>query len=83
VSPSQGIFSIGQNVMYEIASHANLVDNKTCKISDIDVEFIATNATAKIDSKLNPERSLVRYEFMEIFVRIALHKFYRSKVADS
>ena len=34
---------------------------------------------------LNPERWLVRYQLMEIFVRIALHKFYKSQkdVEDS
>jgi hypothetical protein len=28
---------------------------------------------------LNPERWLVRYQFMEIFVRIAQHKFFKSQ----
>lgn len=48
------------------------------KLSDIDFEFIVTKAGAK-KTEMNPERWLIRYQFMEIFVRIALHKYHKSK----
>ena len=54
----------------------NLVDGKDLKFSDVDFEFIATKAGNK-NVLLNPERWLVRYQLMEIFVRIALHKYYK------
>lgn len=46
------------------------------KLSDIDFEFIATKAGNK-NMIMNPERWLVRYQLMEVFVRIALHKYYK------
>ena len=48
----------------------NIVDNKLLKISDMDFLFIATNSQ-KDKNPRNPDRALVRYLFMEIFVRIA------------
>ena len=38
--------AIGANVMSEIVSITNIVDNKHLKLSDIDVEFIATNVSS-------------------------------------
>lgn len=56
----------------------NIIDGKDLKLSDIDFEFIATKAGNK-NKPLNPERWLVRYQLMEIFVRIALHKFFKTQ----
>jgi len=52
------------------------------KLSDIDFEFIVTKSGYK-KSEMNPERWLVRYQFMEIFVRIALHKYHKSKIVET
>lgn len=52
------------------------------KLNDIDFEFIVTKAGSK-KSELNPERWLVRFQFLEVFIRIALHKYYKSKVVES
>ncbi|CAI2365652.1 unnamed protein product [Moneuplotes crassus] len=75
--------SIGSNVISEIvASCKHLVDNSTLNLSDIDLEFVATNAGNKNNPR-NPERQLVRYQLMEYFVRIAKSKFIRNKICDT
>jgi hypothetical protein len=59
-----------------------IVDSKDLKLSDIDLEFTATKA-GNNKNHLNPEKWwLVRYQLMEIFVRIALKKYFRSQKKD-
>ena len=76
ISPWGNIPCIGQNVFNELINKTEIVDGNAVKLSDIDFEFIATKAGIK-NVALNPERWLVRYQFMEIFVRIALQKYYK------
>jgi len=78
ISPCGYVPCIGQKAFDEIINLTNLVDGKDLKFSDVDFEFIATKAGNK-NVLLNPERWLVRYQLMEIFVRIALHKYYKSQ----
>lgn len=80
VQPSNGVFSIGTNVFNEIVSTCSIVDKSLLKISDVDLDFVATNAGGgKKSGKMNPERQLVRYQFMEIWIRLALTKYYKTK----
>ena len=75
--------SIGSNVISEIASiWNNLIDNHTLNLSDIDLEFVATNAGIKNNPR-NPERQLVRYQIMEYFVRIAKTKYIKHKICSN
>jgi hypothetical protein len=70
-----GVPAIGMNVLNELVTVTNVSDNKHLKLSDIDVEFIATNVNAIYEGKLkylNPERHLCRFEFLEIIVRFAI-----------
>lgn len=54
-----------------------ILDNKTLNLSDIDVNFTAFyKGTEKSD--FNPERSLIRYQFMEILLRIAHDKYIKN-----
>lgn len=49
--------SIGSNVISEIVTNCNnLVDNITLNLSDVDLEFVATNAGNKVSSLLNIEQ---------------------------
>jgi NLR family CARD domain-containing protein 3 len=73
---------IGQNAFNELISTTGIVDHNKMKLSDIDFEFIVTKSGYQ-KTEMNPERWLVRYQFMEIFVRIALHKYHKSKIVDS
>lgn len=82
LSPSGNVTSIGTNLMTYITLHCqNLVDNKTLKMSDVLLEFISTKANTQFKTKMNPERQLIRFQYMEIWVRIAITKYYRSKHA--
>jgi hypothetical protein len=57
-----------------------LLDYQTLKQCDIDIEFIAEKASGhSIAWPTNPERQLIRYQFMEIFVRLAIAKYFKSK----
>ncbi|CAI2363827.1 unnamed protein product [Moneuplotes crassus] len=82
VNPCGILPCIGQNAFNELISSTRIVENKAMKLSDIDFEFIVTKSGHK-KSEMNPERWLVRYQFMEIFVRIALHKYYKSKLVET
>jgi len=57
------------------------IDNKNLKLSDLDLEFISANAGGKA-SKRNPERALVRHNFMEIFVRLAITRYVKTGLAS-
>jgi hypothetical protein len=46
INPSGNIWSIGTNVFSDIIYNCNnLVDYKSLKLSEVDLEFIATKAT--------------------------------------
>ena len=81
IGPSNGVFSIGQNSFQEIANKTEMVDNENLKLSDMDLEFISTNAGIK-NKPLNPDRQLVRYQLMEIFSRLGIQKYFKSKTTD-
>ena len=54
-----------------------MTSNGKIKPEDIDRLFIAVNASSKgkSDNKINPDKQLCRYEFLEILIRIAI-KYY-------
>jgi len=52
---------IGVNTYTEmISSCGDFIDGRTFKMSDLDLEFVATNAGSKANPR-NPDRQLVRY----------------------
>jgi hypothetical protein len=70
-----GVPAIGTNVLNEFITITNIADTKNMKLSDIDVEFIATNVTSNYEGKLkymNPDRHLCRFEFLELLVRLGI-----------
>eukprot|EP00347_Sterkiella_histriomuscorum_P006493 403352557 len=82
----QGVPAIGTNVLNEIVTITNLADGKNLKLSDVDVEFIATNVSSNYQGKLkhmNPDRHLCRFEFLELIVRFAITKFKKQKITNS
>lgn len=74
---------IGVNALTDLLTVSGVVDHKTLKLSDISIDFIATNVSQKTDDPnwrhLNPDRLLVRDEFMQIFMRIASSKYLKTK----
>ena len=62
----------------------DLVDNKTLKITDLDIAYIQVKAAdAKKQNKLVPADQLVRHNFLEIMIRIADQKFIKSGLFHS
>ena len=60
VSPAGQVFSIGTNAFSDIITNCEgSLDGRTLKISDLDLEFVATNAGSR--GLRNPERQLVRH----------------------
>lgn len=59
-----------------------MVDNATLKLADLDLEFIASNAGG-MQSKLNPERALIRHNWLEIFVRLCQTKYVKNGAGGS
>jgi hypothetical protein len=59
-----------------------VIDRELLSNNDVDLEFITTNAGVK-QHKFNPDRALVRYQMLELFVRLAVQKYYKSKICDT
>ncbi|CAD8110051.1 unnamed protein product [Paramecium primaurelia] len=83
-SPYGDVWSIPNNVIADFAYETGLID-KTFKLSDLDIKFIATCA-ASFENKRNykkPERALLRYQFMELLVRISIDKYLEKKLSNN
>lgn len=79
LAPAGFVCSIGINTFSEIINSCDgFVDNQTFKLSDLDLEFVATNAGVKNNNGRNPDRQLVRYQLMEVLVRLSFDKFIKS-----
>jgi hypothetical protein len=74
---------VGNNTFSELvnslhAANGGFIDGKNINLADLDLEFISTNANGKT-SKRNPERMLVRHNWMEIFLRLAVTRFVKKE----
>ena len=64
----------------ELVDLAGLLDNEYLKLADVDIKFVATVSDKEFKSNpRNPERGIVRHQFMEALVRLADEKYFRSK----
>ena len=83
ISPSNQVFWISKTLFNEIINSItpSIIDNNLT-ISAIDLEFITTMSGNK-SGKLNPTRDLIRFQFLEIFVRLAIHKYHKSKLCKT
>lgn len=63
---------------YIVLRCPNMIDGKTLKLSDVDLEFVTCKANPPIRNRLNPDRQLIRYQFLEMWVRIAVQKYIKS-----
>ena len=82
LAPAGNIPSIGSNLLSDVILHCNdFVDSKAMKLSDVDLAFIASNAYSnkkfpyRSDFIINPERQIIRYQFLEVMIRLALERF--------
>ena len=82
IAPAGNIPSIGTNVLSDLMLRCGeFVDYKHTKLSDVDLAFIASNAAAsksfpyKADLVLNPERQIIRFQLLEVLMRLGLERF--------
>ena len=54
-----------------------LVDENTLRAADLDLEFIATKSMNE-KHKNNPERGLIRHNWIELYVRICQTKYVKN-----
>ena len=84
ISPLGRVACIGSSVLTEILNNCNdFIDGKTLKLPDVDLQAIACNGGAKSTNWLKPDKALVRCQLMEVLVRLALDKFFKTKIAAS
>lgn len=70
---------IGTNTFSDaVNSLPGFIDGKNINLADLDLEFISTNAGGK-SKKTNPERMLVRHNWLEIFCRLAFTRFVKKE----
>jgi len=82
ISPVNGIFSISSNVLVDFLQ--NIIDGRLLKLNDIDFHFVSTNATLdKEKTTRNPERQLIRHQFMEYLIRVAIDKYLRNGICSN
>lgn len=83
IIPSNQVFCISKTMFNEIINgiQPSIIDSNL-SIAAIDLEFITTVSGFK-GGKLNPNRDLIRFQFLEIFVRLAVHKYFRTKICKS
>ena len=70
--PNVGFLSFG-----DFANKCKFLDGH-CRQSDIDRLFIAVNFE-EVHTDENPDKLLIRYEFLELIVRVANEKFVKPK----
>lgn len=82
LAPAGNVPSIGTNILSDLMLRCGeFVDYRLTKLSDVDLAFIASNAAASkqfpfsADLVLNPERQLIRYQFLEVIVKLGLERF--------
>lgn len=82
-APSE-IWSIPLNTYTEFCLTAGIIDGKLMKLSDFDRVFIATyTRTDKERNPRNPDRALVRYQFLEGLVRLSDQKYISNGLATT
>lgn len=69
------------NAFTDFLNKGHILD-EYLKLSDIDILFYTTNA-AIVKAAYNPDRALVRYQFLEIIVRIAMEKYHKNKLCET
>lgn len=76
------VFSIGSNILNDFLNQCKIYDSFYA-ISDFGVNLTSTLVQKEKGQIYNPGNSLVRYEFLEILVRIAMDKYIRNKIFNS
>lgn len=74
------------NTFNDLVNQCKIVDNKYLRMADVDISFISSNILSEsvmYKNNMIPERSLVRFKFLEILIRLSYEKYYRNKLVDT
>jgi hypothetical protein len=74
-------YTIQMNAFNDFVDDCKITDLQTCKRKDIDTIFIVANLEEDKQSKINKandDRALMRFEFLDCVVRIAIAKYLKS-----
>jgi hypothetical protein len=80
------VFCMSYNSFNDLVNQCKIVDNKYLRMADVDISFISSNILSEsvmYKNNMIPERSLVRFKFLEILIRLSYEKYYRNKLVDS
>lgn len=84
-NPVGDIWAISSNPFTEFCQQAKII-NKDTPLKIIDLTFITTNSMSGANYKGNnlvPERGLIRFQFMEVLVRLADEKFKKMGLTET
>ncbi|KAL4496017.1 hypothetical protein ABPG72_015439 [Tetrahymena utriculariae] len=77
---------IAQNQFSNLLIKCKVADGKLLKISDGDICFITTNASLEKNADhlyRNPDKQIVRHQFLEAIARLALDKYFKNNIAST
>jgi len=84
LSPLGRVMGMGSTVLAEMLHHcSDFVDQGVIKNSDVDLQFIACNGGKKVRTYLSPDKGLVRFQMIEVLVRLAIDKYIKTGVTKS
>ncbi|CAD8071605.1 unnamed protein product [Paramecium sonneborni] len=76
-------FSISFSTYMKMIQQIGIIDNDSVKTQDVEIDLVSIKNN--IDPKFiyNPEKSLVRFQFLEMFFRLANDKYVRTNVVKN
>lgn len=80
---SGSAFAIPLNSFHDFMKQINLVDGKVIKFAENDLLFYQMNKTGGEATFLNPGVALIRYQFLEILLRLAIKRYLDTNTAKS
>jgi NLR family CARD domain-containing protein 3 len=81
---SSGVWNITLNPYTDFCKDSGIIDEKLLLTKDFDRIFIATyTKTDKVRNMMNPDRALVRYQFMEGIFRLSEQKYLSNGVVNT
>lgn len=83
LNPIQDIWCIQSLCFLDIINDCQIID-ENIGMADVEIKYVAAISDPSFKGNpRNPDRGLVRHQFMEVIVRLAEEKFVKSKVCES
>lgn len=83
VGIASDVWGISNNSWTEFINQCGIIDGKTFNLAGSDLQFNISNYPGDRKDVYNPKASLVRFNFLEIIVRIGIVKYKDSGITDS